>query len=141
MERYAEFVGNHWILSSLWILLLLALIFHQRRRGGRSLSHHEATLLVNRSDGIMLDVRDRKDFDKGHIVNSRNIPLSELSGSLRELDSHKEKPLIVVDAMGQHAGEAVKLLQKAGFTQVSRLQGGMGEWRASSLPVVSKGGK
>jgi rhodanese-related sulfurtransferase len=138
MGRFIEFIGNHWILSILWLCLFAALIIYLRKKSGRSLSTHETTLLVNRHNGVILDVRDKGDFDKGHIVNALNIPLAKLAERSKELDKHRESPLIVVDNMGHQSGEAVKLLQKAGYTQVTRLQGGMAEWRASNLPVVAK---
>jgi len=38
--------------------------------------------------------------------------------------------------MGQHAGAAGTQLKKAGFENVSRLRGGIAEWRGQNLPVV-----
>jgi rhodanese-related sulfurtransferase len=38
--------------------------------------------------------------------------------------------------MGQHAGAAGTMLRKNGFANVSRLTGGIMEWRNQSLPVV-----
>ncbi|MEM9624393.1 MAG: rhodanese-like domain-containing protein [Pseudomonadota bacterium] len=38
--------------------------------------------------------------------------------------------------MGQHSGSAGTLLKKKGFANVSRLKGGIAEWRGQSLPVV-----
>ena len=138
MARFFEFVGNHWILSSLWVILLAALLFYLKRKSGKTVSLQQATLLVNRSNGVLLDVRDKKEFDKGHIVNALNIPLAKLAERVSELNKHKDSPLIVVDHMGQQAGEAVKILTEAGFAEVVRMAGGMTEWRAQSLPLVTK---
>ncbi len=136
MERLFEFVGNHAILVSIWLGLLGALIFTESRRGGRPVSPQQATHLMNREEALVLDVRDRKAFNGGHITGATNIPYSQLAGRLGELDSHREKPIIVACAMGQHSGAAGKLLNKAGFQRVMRLQGGINEWRASSFPLV-----
>lgn len=138
MERFFEFVVNHWILSTLWVLLLAALLFHLKRKSGATVSLHQTTLLINRSNGVVLDIRDKKEFDKGHIVNALNIPLPKLSERLRELEKHKDSPVIVVCQMGQQSPEAVRILTQAGFTHVVRMAGGMAEWRAQSLPLVTK---
>ncbi|MDT8397578.1 MAG: rhodanese-like domain-containing protein [Pseudomonadales bacterium] len=137
MGQFLEFIANHWMLASLWVVLVLALVLYQQARAGKALSPHQVTLLVNRSNAAVLDVRDKKDFDRGHIVDAVNIPLAKLSERLPELEKKKESPLIVVCEMGQHSGAAVKTLQVAGFTQVSRLSGGLAEWRAQSLPLVT----
>ena len=69
----------------------------------------------------MLDVRDSKEFDAGHIVDAVNVPHSALESRLAELEKYKEKPVTIVCKMGQHAGTAGAMLRKAGFASVSRL--------------------
>ncbi len=93
-------------------------------------------MMINRKNAVVVDVRERKDFDSGHIVDSLNIPLNKLKQRLSELGKHEQKPLIVVCKLGQHSGEAAKLLQEAGHDEVVRLTGGLSEWKAQSLPLV-----
>jgi rhodanese-related sulfurtransferase len=138
MSQFIEFVGNHWFLSSLWIGLAVAFIVHLSKTGSQGVSAQQAVTLINRTDGRVLDVRDKKDFDAGHIVDAINIPVAKLSTSLGQLEKYKSKPLIVVCKMGQHSGEVCKTLKQAGFDQVVRLSGGMSEWRAQNLPLVQK---
>jgi len=70
MAQFIEFVGNHWILSTLWVALVTALILHRTRTSGESVSAQQAVMLINRSDAVVVDVRDKKDFDAGHIVDA-----------------------------------------------------------------------
>lgn len=93
-------------------------------------------MLINRKDGVVLDIRDKKDFDAGHIVDAIGMPSTKLASHLWELDKYKSRPVIVVCRMGQHSGDACKTLQGAGFTEVVRLRGGMAEWRGQNLPVI-----
>jgi rhodanese-related sulfurtransferase len=51
------------------------------------------------------------------------------------LHKHKDKLIVLVDQMGQHAGTAGKVLSKDGF-DVRRLSGGMSEWQHQNMPVV-----
>ena len=130
-----EFASNHYLLSTLFVVLLALLLAHEARRGGRSLSCRELTALLNAGQGVVLDVRPHKEFAAGHIVDALNIPHDKLASRIAELEKHKDKTLIVVDAMVQHAGVVCGVLRKAGF-EASRLGGGIASWRGDNLPVV-----
>jgi rhodanese-related sulfurtransferase len=136
MTRFIDFLINHWMLSGLWLAIAAALLLYLNSKTTASLSFHQATLLINKEDGVVLDIRERKDFEKGHVVDAINIPLAKLTERAVELDKKKEVPIIVVCQHGQHAGEAVKLLQAKGFANVNKLAGGMSEWQAQNLPLV-----
>ncbi len=135
LANLIEFVSNHYVLSSLFVALLILLFITETRKGGKSLSNRELTALVNSDEGVVLDVRAKKEFDAGHIVDALNIPYEKLVSRTGELEKHKAKTIIVVDAMGQHAGTACRELQKAGFT-AAKLSGGISSWRGDNLPVV-----
>jgi len=130
-----EFALNHPLLCGAFTALLLLLIVTELRRGGKSLSSRELTALVNSEEGVVLDVRPDKDFAAGHITGALNIPYAALAGRIAELEKYKGKTLIVVDAAGQHAGTVCRTLHQAGH-KAGRLSGGIGGWRADSLPVV-----
>lgn len=136
MARFIEFLTNHWVLSGLWLAIATVLLAYLNSKTMKSLSAHQATLLVNKQDGVVLDVRERKDYEKGHIVDAVNIPLAKLKERAVELDKKKEHPIIVVCQYGQQSSEAVKLLQGLGFTKVNKMHGGMSEWQSQNLPVV-----
>lgn len=138
MEQFLEFIGNNLILAGVWVALAAALIFHLSKSGAQAIGPQQAVMLINRNDGVVLDIRDKKDYDAGHIVDSMHIPHTKLSAQLAELEKLKSRPIIVVCKMGQHSGDACKMLQSAGFEQVVRLRGGMAEWRAQNLPLVQK---
>jgi len=127
LANLIEFVSNHYVLSSLFVALLILLFITETRKGGKSLSNRELTALVNSGEGVVLDVRAKKEFDAGHIVDALNIPYEKLVSRTGELEKHKAKTIIVVDAMGQHAGTACRELQKAGFT-AAKLSGGISSW-------------
>ena len=136
MDRFLEFLLNHWILSGLWLGIFVTLVLYLKAKTASALSPHQATLLVNRQNGVILDIRDNKAFDGGHIVDAVNIPLAKLKERLKELEKFRDKPLVVVCQMGHQSGEAVKLLEENGFANVSRMKGGMTEWQTQGLPAV-----
>lgn len=135
MDRLFEFVGNHWWLVGIWGAFLGALMWDNSRRSGASVSPSEATLMINKDDAVILDIRDKKDFSAGHLANALNIPYANLASRLSELDKHKERPIILVCKTGQTVGIAGKMLREKGFNAV-RLNGGMMEWNNQNLPVV-----
>ncbi|WP_273207398.1 rhodanese-like domain-containing protein [Marinobacter subterrani] len=138
MDRLFEFVVNHYILVSLFVAFLLAILFLESRRGGAKISAQGAVNLINKDEAIVVDIRDRKEFGEGRITGSINIPLNSLKSRVNELSKFKDKQIIVADKMGQHSAMAVKQLNAEGFSNVVRLNGGVADWKASNLPLVKK---
>ncbi len=136
MDQVIEFMGNHPFLIGSFVLLLALFVRNESRRGGHAVTAQELVNMVNRDNAVVLDVRDKKEFDQGHIVNAVNIPFANLSGRLDELKKYRDQPVVVACKQGQHAGSAGTLLRKAGFDNISRLTGGIAEWRNQNLPVV-----
>ena len=138
MDRLFEFVSNHIELSGLFVALLAALWFSEKSRSGRSISPQAATLLLNKDDAVIVDLRDKKEFSEGRITGSLHIPFNSLKERAAELQKYKEKQIILVDKMGQHSGSAGKLLQAEGYENVCRMTGGISEWQNSNMPLVRK---
>lgn len=136
MDQLFTFIGNHPFLVGTFVLLLVLFIRNETLRGGQSVSAQQLVDLVNRENALVLDVRDKKEFDAGHIVDSVNIPYAALQSRLSELAEHRSRPVVVACKMGQHSGAAGTLLRKNGFEHVRRLTGGVTEWRNQNLPVV-----
>ena len=136
MEQLFTFVGNHPILVGTFVVLLILFIRNEMARGGATISAQELVQLVNNESAVVLDVRDKADFEAGHIVGAMNIPYSGLESRLDELKKFKDRPIVIACKMGQHAGAAGTLLRKNAFENVSRLRGGIAEWRGQNLPVV-----
>lgn len=138
MERIIEFIGNHPLLVTAWLLTLAVLLWTEKRKSGRSVTTAEATRMINKESAIVLDIRTKKEWDTGYIANSRHIPFADLDRRVSELDKFKDQPIIVVCNVGQTAGSAGKKLKTAGFEHVTRLSGGITEWKAQHLPIVKK---
>ena len=136
MDQFFTFIGNHPLLVGAFILLVFLFFRNESARAGATVSTQELVRLVNKDNAIVLDVRDRAEFDEGHIVDAVNIPYASLESRLDELNKYKERPVVIACKMGQHSGAAGTLLQKNGYSNVVRLTGGYSEWRAQNLPVV-----
>ncbi|MDM8348310.1 rhodanese-like domain-containing protein [Pseudomonas sp. sp1636] len=135
LANLIDFASTHYVLGGLFVVLLALLVFTELRKGGQSLSSRELTALINNEQGLVLDVRGQKDFSAGHIVGALHIPYEKITSRIGELEKHKGKTLIVVDALGQHAGTVSRDLKKAGFN-AAKLSGGIASWRGDNLPLV-----
>ncbi len=83
----------------------------------------------------LVDVREKDEFDGplGRIRGAKPIPLSELA--VRNAELTRERPVVAVCRVGARSAQAVVLLQRAGFSDVANLAGGMVRWRAEGHPV------
>ena len=139
MERIPEFVSNHLFLVSLFVALLVMLLwnlFGASLTGVQEIDATDATLLINKEGGVVVDVRAVDEFAAGHIINALNLPLPELDTRRGELDKYKDKPVITVCGSGPVAGRAVRVLRGAGFTRAYALRGGITAWQGANLPLT-----
>jgi len=95
----------------------------------------EAVQLINRQDAQVVDVRESGEFNGGHIVDARHIPVGQIGERTKELEKFKDKPIVLVCASGNRSASAAGALKKAGFTQVWSLAGGMNAWQQAGMPV------
>lgn len=107
----------------------------QRGAGGPSLDTLQATLLMNQQDASVIDVREVDEFAGGHIINARNIPLSQIEARAGEVKKNKSRPVIVCCASGNRSSAGVAALKKHGYEQVFSLAGGIAAWRQAGLPT------
>lgn len=136
IEQIFEFMINHFILVGIFFTLLFAFLVNEGKRGGASITSATLINLVNKENALVLDVRDKKDYSAGHIVDAVHIPYASLDQRMSEIEAFKERPIVIVCKMGQHSGAVGSKLKAKGFEDVRRLGGGMTEWTASNLPVV-----
>ncbi len=87
------------------------------------------------NDVLVVDVREPDEFDGplGHIRGALLAPLGGLATEASGIP--KDKPIVTVCRAGGRSAQAINILQKAGFTDVANLAGGMLRWRADGLSV------
>lgn len=126
-----------WVIAAVVSGGMLAASFF--RAGGKGVSVTEATLLINREEAVVIDVRETQEWSAGHIANARHLALGQLEKRVGELEKLKNRPLIVCCASGNRSSSACGTLKKAGFERVFNLSGGIAAWKDAGLPVTSKG--
>lgn len=85
----------------------------------------------------LVDIRTKESWQKKHIENSINIPLSQLDQSLFMLGKDK-KIIIISQKVDQQAKTAGAKIENQGF-EVKILDGGFEKYYFENLPVISEG--
>lgn len=116
-------------------LSLLALTVGRGIGAGPRTGVSAAVQLMNRSNALVLDVREPVEFAAGHIIGARNIPLGRLAERRKEIERYKARPVILVCQSGARAGKACGELAREGFAEASVLDGGMAAWQQAGMPV------
>lgn len=127
-----------WLLTLVSSGTLLLIPSLRARLGGPAVSPAQATLMINREDAIVIDVRDQDEWDSGHIANARHIPLSKLDERLHEVEKYKQRTVLVNCRSGHRSGMAASRMRKAGFEKVFNLEGGILAWQQAGLPLSKK---
>lgn len=139
MDRLIEFAQANLLLSVAFAGLTVALVYTEIARLFRpfkGVSPAQLTDLINRENALVVDLRGQGDFEKGHIIGSRHLLPSQVDPEGKLLAKAKESPVVLVCAAGVTAAGTAQKLVKAGFKQVSVLDGGIGAWTGAGLPLA-----
>ncbi|MBC5637190.1 MULTISPECIES: rhodanese-like domain-containing protein [Ornithinibacillus] len=74
----------------------------------------------------LIDVREPQEFKNGHILGSRNIPVTQMKQRLIEI--RKDKPVYLYCQSGARSARAAQLLHKKGYEHIYQLKGGFKKW-------------
>ncbi len=88
------------------------------------------------SSAAVLDIRQRREFAAGHVPGAMNIELGSLA---EELEKVPDGPLVVMCGHSERAMGAASILERAGRTGVSVLDGGPDDWAGAAGRPVETG--
>src|SRR5690606_23441957 len=97
MEVYWQFLIQHWVLSGLFLVLLLLLAANELRNrafGVPGVTSSELINMINHARAVVIDVRDQSVFDQGHILGAVHVIQSELEGKKKTFQKYKSRPLV-----------------------------------------------
>ncbi|MEE9396925.1 MAG: rhodanese-like domain-containing protein [Methylococcales bacterium] len=137
-DRLIEFVTNHYILFTgvLVVIVLLIQDFIESAFRKYSVANPiQVVSLLNDDKTVLLDIRETQEFVKGHVENSRHIPLGSLDERIREIKGLENSPIIVICQTGTRSPQACKKLTSDGFTNVYNLAGGIQAWEDAKYPL------
>ena len=91
--------------------------------------------VIARGDATLIDVRERYEWEAGHIEQARYVPLDELQALASEL----EGLVVFYCRVGERSAMAAEAFRGAGF-EAYNLAGGLVAWESAGLPLVPAGG-
>lgn len=91
---------------------------------------------MKKQGALLLDVREPHEYASGHAPGSMLIPVGQLGQRLKEIEAYRDQPVVLICRSGRRSAAAAEILQKAGFTAATNVEGGMIEWEKAGLPVV-----
>ena len=112
------------------IAVLVAIIvysvytWYAQKRIVKTLSQEE--FIAGYRKAQLIDVREPNEFDGGHILGARNIPMSQLKTRLKEI--RPDKPVYLYCQSGMRSGRAAQMLYKKGYRDLYQLDKGFKQW-------------
>ena len=82
---------------------------------------------------LILDVRSRLEFVRGHVPGARQIPFWRVSRQIDELSIPRDSELVVYCGHGPRAVIAGRALRRRGFTRITYLEGHFARWRGAGF--------
>jgi rhodanese-related sulfurtransferase len=84
---------------------------------------------------VLLDIRERWEWDVAHIEGAAHIPMSQIPGKVDELD--RTHPTVVICHHGMRSLQVVAFLQRMGFDNLHNLYGGIDAWSREVDPRIA----
>jgi sulfur-carrier protein adenylyltransferase/sulfurtransferase len=83
---------------------------------------------------VVLDVRERDEWEEGHLPGAVHIPRGSLESRVEQALPDRDRPVIVYCAGGNRSAFAAKTLEELGYEGVASLAGGFTDWKRNGLP-------
>ena len=116
-----------------WLILLAIVVVFIGYTIGRSLYQKSYLKTLTQDEFIqgyrkaqLIDVREPNEFDNGHILGARNVPLTQFR--MRKAEIRKDKPVYLYCQNGIRSTRAAAQLKKYGCQELYMLKGGFKKW-------------
>ena len=121
-----------------FVLLLILSSTYAAAAVSRNLTPRDAFSLIDqRSDLYLLDVRTLGEYQQVHLDGAQLIPIDQLVKRLAEVP--KNRPILVYCAVGSRSAQVVNYLARRGYPELYNLYGGIYSWAQKGYPVLQGG--
>ena len=108
------------------LALIIYMVFTTRRLRKSVTNLTQEQFIEGYRKAQLIDVRESKDFDAGHILGARNIPYSQFRQRFKEI--RPDKPVYLYDQNSGKSARAALFLKKKDYAHLYHLQGGFRQW-------------
>lgn len=119
-------VVNYYVLGAVVLAMILYFVITMLRLRKAVSNLTQEQFIEGYRKSQLIDVREPKEFEAGHILGARNIPYSQFRQRHNEI--RPDKPVYLYDQNTGKSSRAALFLKKKGYTQLFQLQGGFRTW-------------
>ena len=101
------------------------------------ISPHDAAANLSSGDAVVVDVRDKDEWDEGHIPGATHISRGTIELDIEEKVPDPSAMIICHCGGGGRSALAAETLQKMGYKNVRSMAGGLKAWKAAGLPTTT----
>lgn len=113
------------IATVLGLMILYAIfMYFSQKRAVKPLTQEE--FIKGYRKAQLIDVREPNEYNGGHILGARNIPVTQLKQRMKEI--RKDQPVYLYCQSGLRSGRAAQMLYRKGYRNLHHLQGGFKKW-------------
>lgn len=124
MKKFLILVATTATLSS-----LLLYVCSNNTSNDNKISSEEAKNIIDSSnDEIIIDVREKNEYEEGHIKDSILIPLDTLENTIEDIIKDKNSQILVYCRSGRISAEASKIIKSLGYNNIYDF-GGIIDWK------------
>jgi molybdopterin/thiamine biosynthesis adenylyltransferase/rhodanese-related sulfurtransferase len=91
--------------------------------------------ILGEDSAVLVDVRERDEWDEGHIPGAVHVPRGNLESRVENAVPDKSRQVVVYCASGNRSAFAAKTLEELGYEHVVSLAGGFTDWKRNGNPV------
>lgn len=130
-------MGRKWLLPLL-VVVGVIVFSSQGLKGGPEVSVKDAVgLMKGTPRPVIVDVRERADYEKGHLPGAISLPAKEFKAQVESLKLPKLEPVILYGADDMRARDATRVLYESGYQGALTLKGGIAAWRDAGQPLAT----
>lgn len=106
------------------VILYAIFMYFSQKRAVKPLSQEE--FIKGYRKAQLIDVREPNEYNGGHILGARNIPVTQMKQRMKEIRA--DKPVYLYCQSGLRSGRAAQMLYRKGYREIYHLQGGFKKW-------------
>ncbi|MGI8607072.1 MAG: molybdopterin-synthase adenylyltransferase MoeB [Gaiellaceae bacterium] len=93
-----------------------------------------ARTLLESEEPVVVDVRERDEWEEGHIPGAVHVPRGYLESRIEAAAPDRERPVVVYCSGGSRSAFAAQSLEELGYENVLSLAGGFTDWKRNGFP-------
>ena len=109
-------------------------LFRQVKSEIEEVDASRASELRETDSPVFVDVRERSEWDEGHVPGAVHVPKSHLESRIEQAVPDRDATVVVYCASGSRSVFAAKTLEELGYENVVSLSGGFTDWKRNGFP-------